>query len=50
MHTSFALHYAHEYYSTRSDPSAPCLQFPGEKFRPGYADFMYFSFTVGATG
>lgn len=49
VHTSFALHYAHEYYSTRSDPDSPCLQFPEDKPRPTYGDFMYFSFTIGAT-
>lgn len=49
VHTSFALHYAHEYYSVRNDPKAPCLQFPDDKSSPTYGDFMYFSFTIGAT-
>jgi uncharacterized membrane protein len=44
VHTTFALHYAHEYY--RSDPGG--LAFPGEP-EPDYWDFVYFSFVVGMT-
>jgi len=48
VHTSFALHYAHDYYRG-SKPGG--LQFPsgssGEK--PDYWDFVYFSFVIGMT-
>jgi uncharacterized membrane protein len=48
VHTSFALHYAHEYYRGRKPGG---LQFPsgtdGEK--PDYWDFVYFSFVIGMT-
>jgi uncharacterized membrane protein len=49
-HTTFALRYAHEYYSR--GPGAKevdgGLDFPGEK-RPDYLDFMYFSLVLGMT-
>jgi len=62
MHTIFALHYAHEYYSEKrggaaaADASAPSgkttkgsgLNFPGEEM-PDYWDFVYFSFVIGMT-
>ena len=51
MHTIFALHYAHDYYSssaTTTDKIRNGLQFPGEGM-PGYMDFAYFSFTIGMT-
>jgi uncharacterized membrane protein len=58
MHTIFALHYAHDYYSENtSDKSAPAaekttkgsgLNFPGEP-TPDYWDFVYFSFVIGMT-
>ena len=54
IHTIFALHYAHDYYSSASDGSAPAdvtskgLAFPGEA-PPTYMDFVYFSFTIGMT-
>ena len=46
IHTSFALHYAHDYYR-----SAECggLKFP-EEDKPDYWDFVYFSFVIGMTG
>jgi uncharacterized membrane protein len=45
--TVFALSYASHFYR----PSGGGLQFPGADagFQPGYADFLYLSFTVGAT-
>ena len=47
VHTSFALHYAHEYYRG-SKPGG--LQFPGgDREKPDYWDFAYFSFVVGMT-
>ncbi|MBI3701225.1 MAG: DUF1345 domain-containing protein [Afipia sp.] len=45
IHTTFALHYAHEYYRSRS---AQGLNFPGGG-EPDYWDFVYFSFVVGMT-
>ncbi len=55
MHTVFALHYAHDYFVDVELPSpgAPAkpssrLRFPGGGV-PSYADFLYFSFTIGMT-
>lgn len=47
VHTTFALHYAHDYY--RHPPGG--LQFPGgDKDEPAdYWDFVYFSFVIGMT-
>lgn len=45
IHTTFALHYAHEYYRS-TEPSG--LQFPGDA-APDYWDFVYFSFVIGMT-
>jgi uncharacterized membrane protein len=42
--TIYALHYAHLYYG----PSDGGLEFPGGR-PPGYADFVYFAFTLGMT-
>ncbi len=47
IHTAFALHYAHEYYLDRGK-RGPGLDFPGGD-PPDYADFLYFSFVIGAT-
>ena len=51
IHTAFALHYAHRYYivahGRHNTKDAP-LDFPGRQ-TPVYVDFLYFSFTVGAT-
>jgi uncharacterized membrane protein len=47
IHTMFALHYAHEFYS--DDPGMRSgLQFPGGG-DPDYFDFVYFSFVIGMT-
>jgi uncharacterized membrane protein len=48
--TVYALHYAHEYYSEQPDCTGDRkgLDFPGEG-DPGYAEFVYFSFTLGMT-
>jgi uncharacterized membrane protein len=53
LHTILALHYAHAYYWPRHKPGEPYahhggLDFPGDE-PPDYSDFLYFSFTVGAT-
>ena len=45
MHTMFAIHYAHEYYSARGGREKGLL-FPGHN-RPGYWDFVHFSFIIG---
>jgi uncharacterized membrane protein len=42
--TIYALHYAHLYYGRAGGG----LDFPGGR-KPGYADFVYFSFTLGMT-
>lgn len=53
LHTVLALHYAHHYYWPKRKPGQPDthrggLEFPGGD-TPDYADFMYFSFVLGAT-
>lgn len=45
IHTTFALHYAHDYYR---GIKAGGLAFPGED-KPDYWDFVYFSFVIGMT-
>lgn len=46
VHTMFALHYAHEYYSpVRGDP--PGLKFPGKDPEPDYLDFFYVALVLG---
>ncbi len=49
VHTTFALHYAHDYY--RDDGSPGGLAFPegDKKEDPDYWDFVYFSFVIGMT-
>lgn len=44
-HTTFGLHYAHDYYAGKEDRKG--LNFPGET-PPDYWDFLYFSFNLGA--
>ena len=48
VHTTFALHYAHDYYR-QSKPGG--LQFPsgGKEEHADYWDFVYFSFVIGMT-
>jgi uncharacterized membrane protein len=46
VHSIFATHYAHEFYS--EGPTATGLKFLGDS-RPDYLDFVYFSFVVGMT-
>jgi len=47
IHTMFALHYAHEFYSERRGRGGG-LRFPGSG-EPDYWDFVYFSFVIGMT-
>lgn len=46
VHTIFAVHYAHQYYS--DDDRAGGLVFQGDE-DPDYWDFVYFSFVIGMT-
>lgn len=46
IHTTFALHYAHEYYR---GGNVGGLAFPGDEKDPDYWDFVYFSFVIGMT-
>jgi uncharacterized membrane protein len=43
MHTMFALHYAHEFYS---GSGVQGLEFPGRE-PPDYWDFVYYAFVIG---
>jgi uncharacterized membrane protein len=45
IHTSFAFHYAHDYYRPHTPGG---LKFPDED-KPDYWDFVYFSFVIGMT-
>lgn len=45
IHTTFALHYAHDFYRG-AKPGG--LDFPGGEM-PDYWDFVYFSFVIGTT-
>ncbi len=50
IHTAFAFHYAHGYYSRDGhDTGSPCLIFPNTP-SPHYTDFLYFSFIIGTSG
>ena len=46
VHSIFALHYAHEFYT--ETPQASGLKFPGGD-KPDYLDFCYFAFVIGMT-
>ncbi|MDI3469291.1 MAG: hypothetical protein OJF62_001354 [Pseudolabrys sp.] len=48
VHTSFALHYAHEYYGEGRDSVHGGLNFPGQE-DPDYWDFLYFSLVIAMT-
>jgi len=48
VHTSFALHYAHEFYVEHARDGSAALQIPGGG-DPDFADFLYFSFVIGTT-
>ncbi len=49
VQTSFALHYAHEFFLARRLGRPDGLQFPGTS-QPGYPDFMYFACIIGTSG
>ncbi|HEX8665813.1 MAG TPA: DUF1345 domain-containing protein [Beijerinckiaceae bacterium] len=48
VHTSFALHYAHEFYGEGRDAEIGGLKFPRKDYEPDYWDFLYFSANLGA--
>ena len=48
IHTTFSLHYAHEFYGD-SGAGGGGLAFPGGEETPDYWDFVYFSFVIGMT-
>jgi uncharacterized membrane protein len=48
-HTTFAVHYAHDYYADLAAKRPKGLLFPGDEREPDYWDFLYFSFVVGMT-
>ena len=44
----YALHYAHLFYTSgEGEKDRAGLEFPGDRPEPDYADFVYFSFTIG---
>jgi uncharacterized membrane protein len=45
----FALHYAHDYYSTEIHGEHGGLEFPGGH-PPDYGDFLYFACVIGTSG
>jgi uncharacterized membrane protein len=47
--TSFALHYAHDFFLCRSREQPDGLQFPGTA-DPTYIDFLYFACVIGTSG
>lgn len=47
VHTTYAFHYAHEYYGDAGERRG--LTFPHEN-KPDYWDFLYFAFNFGAAG
>ncbi len=46
--TMFALHYAHDFYSSKIKNGDGGLIFPNDDL-PDYADFLYFSFIIGTS-
>lgn len=42
----YTMHYAHLFYGSPDIEKNPWLLFPDKITRPGYLDFMYFSFTI----
>ena len=48
IHTMFALHYAHEFYSARSKKGGAGLIFPHDP-EPDYWDFVYLAFSIGTS-
>lgn len=49
IHSMFALHYAHDYYSAQERGARGGLSFPGTP-APDYGDFLYFAAVIGTSG
>jgi len=49
VHTTFALHYAHEYYRGAKPGGLLFPQDAEDRSTPDYWDFVYFSFVIGMT-
>lgn len=47
IHTTFATHYAHDYYMPDQGGRRGGLLFPGGEENPGYWDFVHFAFVIG---
>jgi uncharacterized membrane protein len=48
VHTSFAKHYAHDYYGPREEGIRKGLIFPGDpEGEPDFADFFHFALVIG---
>lgn len=47
VHTSFAKHYAHEFYGPDDDGIREGLLFPGDAKTPDFADFFHFALVIG---
>lgn len=45
----FALHYAHDFYVTKTQSDSGGLEFPGTPM-PEYSDFLYFACVIGTSG
>ena len=48
-HTTFAMHYAHEYFYEIEHEELPGLELPGAHSDPDYGDFLYVAFSIGTT-
>lgn len=47
MHTTFAIHYAHDFYNCVAQGKDGGLNFPNTQ-QPTYPDFIYFSYIIGS--
>ena len=47
IHTTFATHYAHDFYMQDGRRRRGGLLFPGDEKDPGYWDFVHFAFVIG---
>jgi uncharacterized membrane protein len=47
IHTTFATHYAHDFYMETEGERRGGLLFPGDEKDPGYWDFVHFAFVIG---
>ena len=47
IHTTFATHYAHDFYMHDDGERRAGLIFPGDDAEPGYWDFVHFAFVIG---